>query len=472
MFLTNGIYLNSGINTFKGKHKRQFSVVCPDVKMQKIIPNPEKMGIFESEKGKEAWGMNLGAIYTAFYDVPIPKNIEFEEDREILLSKEPEDAAKWTPWINPKTGRTYFVIKKRDNEDGTKTVRVLDVDGRFIKEKDIVPKKIIQADTFAGRENIDYGANIGFSHGDIVRKHLERNNPIADIETIDITDYSARGIGDEAYIRAFENILERIWDGEKIDVVNCSFGADFKPNPEEEAMTSSSGIKEIVRGEFPKDISNEIIPLLEEIAKTGTRVVFAAGNEGKDYVSLEFGAKGIDVVGSIDDDGSISDFSSARNFAVHYERGRYHFEATKYGINLTGKPGADFSYENTPYKRFALKRPENFLLTKEEVEEYKKLQELRGKGKIDRFEFAKRAAKFKGRILRLEDSGKTFPIAGIKNGANIFYSPERNLLLTTTPDGFLIPYLTKYECKGTSYSAPVRSAKLALNEAMREILEA
>lgn len=457
--------------SFTSRRKKPFSVTCPDVLMREIIPNPDKMSIFETKNGKEAWGMNLGSIYTAHYPLPLPQDVEFEEDREIIFSNKAEDSHKWTHWINPKSGKTYIVIKKKDNEDGTKTVRVLDIDGRFIKEKDIVPKKIIQVDTFANRENIDYGAHIGFNHGEIVRKHLERNNPLADIESIDITDYSVREIGDEPYVKAFEDILERIWDGEKIDVVNCSFGADFKPDADEEAMVSASAIRDVLTNEFSKDIANEIIPLLEEIAKTGTRVVFAAGNEGKDYVSLEFGAKGIDIVGSIDDNGKVSDFSSARNFATHYEVGRYHYIAEKEGINLTGKPGADYSYENTPYRKFSGKRPENFLLNKEETEEYKKLNELRKKGKIDRFEFANKMAKFKGKILRIEDTDKIFSGVELKSGANIFYSPDRNLLLSTTPDGFLIPYLIRGELKGTSFSAPVRSAKIALNETMQEILE-
>lgn len=80
-------------------------------------------------------------------------------------------------------------------------------------------------------------------------------------------------------------------------------------------------------------------------------------------------------------------------------------------------------------------------------------------------------AKFKGKILRIEDTDKIFSGVELKSGANIFYSPDRNLLLSTTPDGFLIPYLIRGELKGTSFSAPVRSAKIALNETMQEILE-
>lgn len=464
--------LNNDINfTSKNRPKPFKNAVCPDVLMQSIIPNPDKMGIFSNDSGKIAWGMNLASIYGAFYPLSLPESVEFEEDREILFSKKPEDCARWTHWVNPKNGKTYIVIKKKDNEDGTKTVRLLDIDGKFIKEKDITPKKIIQVDTFRGRENIDYGANIGFSHGDIVRKHLERNNPLCEIESIDIADCSTKEIVDEAYVTAFENILQRIWDGENIDVINCSFGADFKPEPDEEAMGSSSGIMKILNNEFSRDIANEIIPLLDEITKTGTRVVFAAGNEGKDYVSLEFGASGVDVVGSIEDNGSVSEFSSARNFARHYERGRYHYKAEKYGINMTGKPGADVSYENTPYAKFIGKKPEDLLLDGNEVLEYKKLNELRIEGKIDRFSYSRQMAKFKGKIIKFKDTGKKFPQAEIKDGSNIYYSPERCLLLTTDKDGFLVPYLIRGEIKGTSFSAPVRSAKIALNETMQEVLE-
>ena len=46
-------------------------------------------------------------------------------------------------------------------------------------------------------------------------------------------------------------------------------------------------------------------------------MVFAAGNDGENSVSLEFGAKGIDIVGAINKDGNVCDFSSARNFAMH-----------------------------------------------------------------------------------------------------------------------------------------------------------
>ena len=40
---------------------------------------------------------------------------------------------RWTYWVNPKNGTVYIVINKKDNENGTKTVRILDCDGSFIK---------------------------------------------------------------------------------------------------------------------------------------------------------------------------------------------------------------------------------------------------------------------------------------------------------------------------------------------------
>lgn len=474
LVLLNNINITNSINvSFKGNSTKSFPIDCPDIKMKTILQNSHRMDIFNTEKGKDFWAMNLAAIYYANHPITMPSKIECEEDRQILSSKNPEDCAKWTHWINPKNGKTYIVINKKNNEDGTRTVRVLDADGKFIKETNIVPKKIIQVDTFSGTHNIDYGGNIGFHHGEIVRKHIERNNPIADIETVNITDFSTKEISDEAYIMTLEDILQRISNGEKIDVINCSFGADFKPDTDtdEDAMHSSSAITDIINKKFSTDSSNKIIQLLEQITKTGTRVVFAAGNEGKDYISLEFGAKGIDVVGAINDNGSVCDFSSARNFAFHYEKGRYSYKANRYGINITGKPGVDFSYENTPYQPFIGKKPEDFLLNSDELQEYKQLLTLRKRKEINRFEYSAKMAKFKDKILKVEDSDKSFTGTPIKNHSNVFYYPNKCLLLTTTQDGFLIPFLTQYSYKGTSFSAPVRSAKIALNEAMTEILE-
>jgi len=453
---------------FKGRKEKQEGVVCPDVLMAKICPKPLYESFFTDERGKEAWAMNIGSIYSARYSYPCPDCASLE-DKEILFSKKPETAKKWTHWINPKTGRTYIVINKKDNKDGTKTARILDCDGNFIKEADIKPKKIIQIDNFNGRTSLDYGGNIAFSHGEVVRCYLERNNPLADIESINIGDVSTKEIEDGPYVAAFEDILLRLMDGEKIDVINCSFGADFKPAQDEDAMFTSNGLKEVLNKEFSKDVANKIIPLLEEITKFGTRVVFAAGNEGKDYVSLEFGADGVDVVGAINDDGTVCDFSSARNFAKHYERGIYTYRAQKYGINATGKPGADFSYEGTAYEPFMGKKPEEFLVSKDELKEYKKLNDLRKSNKLGRFEYNTRASKYTEKLFRLEDCGKNFK--GIElDPFNTYFYPKKSLLLTTDSNGFLVPVLLRRACNGTSMSAPVRSAKIALNETMQEIL--
>ncbi len=472
--MSQGIKLLNSVNfnyiNFKGGYKKSDKNTCPDILMSKICPDYLKSIFFSDDNGKEAWAMNLGAIYYTRNAMPVPDKAE-DKDREILFSKKPEMARRWTYWVNPKSGTVYIVINKKDNENGTKTVRILDCDGSFIKEADVFPKKIIQIDNFNNSETIDYSSNITFSHGEVVNQHIKRNNPLADVEIINVGDSKAGEINSTLCKAAFKDILLKLQNGEKIDVINCSFGVDLESEQDKDIIFSSEKVKEILKQKFPNDATNEIIPLIEEIIRSGTRVVFAAGNDGENSVSLEFGAKGIDIVGAINKDGNVCDFSSARNFAKHYEKGEYNYNAQKYGINVTEKPGADFTYDGTPYEQFMGKKPEDFLINEDELEEYKKLNTLKEEGKLGRFEYNLKAAKYNNNLFCLKDYNGKFTNIKVDDFSNIYYYPKKSLLLTTDSDGFLIPLLKKQNYCGTSLSAPVRSAKIALNETMYEILE-
>jgi len=466
-------------NTEKAAQQAQNTAgIISQLKKAGITPSNNKLNplyntargsFFKSLAGIEARAMNGFAI-KGIKDgqMPRPKAVE-AEDIKLLSSNAADMVKKWTRWIDPKSGKMYTVINKGNNPDGTRIVRVLNEAGELTAEKSIIPKKIIIIDNFQEQNATAYTSLDYFfkSHGSIVEKFLERNNPVADIEHIH------HGLDDAQDIDIFKHILDRIKSGEKIDVINCSFGYLFDLD---RAMTGCStklkrtypANKEFINTllscpDEEYSMQQKIMGLIEDITSTGTRIVFASGNEGKLGLNLYAGAKGVDVVGALGQEGRIADYSSSVQMLQHLESGIVRPKLSEHGINITGLSGVDVSFKNTVFEDFLNKKLSGCLASEDEIEAYKKLEEMRLKKLISRDDFNNQVRqKFIGKLKPTKKQGEYMAFPGA------YAQPIR---LKTGSNGQLIPDIKMAEIEGTSYAAPVRSAKIALNKTMREILD-
>ncbi len=474
------------------------------------LSNPMLEEFYKTPMGKEARGMNLAALddinksgtfMSIFMDKPYATE---PEDIELLSSKEAEMVKKWVRWVDPKSGKLFTVINKGDNPDGTRRVRVLNEEGEILKETDIVPKKIIVLDTFA-HTILPYIENDKGSHGGCVQKILERNNPIADIETINLGNIKRNRLN-----AALDDLIERVERGEKIDVINCSFSKKFPSDLSQELSAKYndklSEEKVVSSYIYAKNIAEKderfctTYKKIKRLISLGVRVVCAAGNYGGNSFCDLATIDGVDVVGGLDLKGKMYINSASRAFTKHLELCHYIPRALEHGINITGKPGVDIPYENTIFKNLAGKKLEDCLASREDCLEFLGLFKDCVAGKISKEDYNKTCQKFEGKIfdnsqkkaislcrsyikqnLDSLDEIDINNITSIQDGRTdkINYSSVYSFGRNTNEywvneyNGIIIPYLFDIggDIWGTSFAAPVRSAKITLNESMKEILE-
>ena len=310
------------------------------------------------------------------------------------------------------------------------------------------------------------------SHGKAVKKIVERNNPLADIERFNIgciiknddgiwTNNTKEKLNKDLIVDTFKKIIQRIKDGEKIDAINCSFEIKsynlLKPNDEINDIVIDSypvALKQLARHWTKK--GNEIIETVQEITQNGTRIIFSAGNRGKRCFNQYCRSTGAEFTGALANDGKIADFSSSRQFCQHYERGMLPIKLYKDGMNITGKPGIDIPYKDTWFEKFQGKKPQNYELLN--LEDFKSL--------IKKC-YAKTVTM--DEIKKLND--KLVPTG--ENMCFCFNCIDNKLQIHSLVviNDCLAPHeALKSTLRGTSFAAPQRTAKITLNEAMKEIL--
>lgn len=338
------------------------------------------------------------------------------QDLKRLTSETIEDSYSRVEWTNPKDGKVYNLLKQGETEDGKVVVRILNEQGAFIKEAEVVPKKILIADDFDGFGYLKCSLiNTDLTHGNLVKRLVKAYNPFAEIN---ITNQEN------------ENLLKIIKSGEKIDFINCSFGYTFnKSNLQKHTATP------YILGE--KDFLFELDKLLP---KTKTRIIFSSGNGGENEVSMNLIYDNFEGCGALNSKGKITDFSSSRNsmFTQHYEQGQFKLVAGKYGIIVKGTPIVipyDVKCDKIGQKvedvlSELVKKDDIFIHDWQGVKPNFKMQK-----------FAKYYDSKTGRALYIDNNGR------------------------------LIPALNRdWVLSGTSYSTPIRTAKLALNDMMEGIL--
>lgn len=337
------------------------------------------------------------------------------EDLKRLTSDTIEDSYSRVQWTNPKDGKVYNLLKQGETKDGNVVIRILDKDGAFIKEAEIKPKEIAIIDNSYGHaSDLPYGWNeenlptelTKLSHAKAVEIFAKRNNPFAKYTIFDACSYPGSTELDDNKII---NHLKTLQKGKKYDYVNCSFGSETR------------------------DVEEAVVPVIKEISTEfdklhsarGTRVLVAAGNKNNNFFEVKYtgryflSSKYAEGVGSLDNRGIISKFSSSRNskYCQHYEQGEFPITQTSQGINITGQPGTDIVFEDkNPYVGMKLADFKELY--------YKELLDEKYANKV-----------------------------GFPRGGEC--SEDETAFLLFPKDMHIV---------GTSFSTPIRTAKLALND--------
>lgn len=419
---------------------RQTAEVARDVIPARVSETLTQLPRFSSPEMVMARTLNKVAIKGA----KAPKVFTYPkatpQDLKRLTSNTLKDSYSRVTWTNPKDGKIYHILKESELPDGNIAIRILNEDGSYLKNASIKPEKIIVIDDFEQNKMSIYG----ISHGEIVTTFLRRNNPFAQIETINT------GLADTMnpeFLEHFKQILQRIKNGEKIDYISCSKGA----------ICYSTG--KDMRGKFPQ------FQPITDVADSGTRVLFASGNSidnptGTANQVLLLADK-IEGVGSLSPQThNLSKFSSSRNsfFTQHYEVGEYYIRPTEYGANITGLQGTDIVINNPKYKQ----EVENNILigkTKERVDkllekikaEIKEVQQKRVRLMIGKIDFSE--------LRKLEQRENTLEQRKIKLIRLMVTTPLENGKYESTEKFF-----------GTSFSTPIRTAKLALTDMLQDVI--
>ncbi len=264
------------------------------------------------------------------------------EDLKRLTSETIEDSYSRVQWTNPKDNKIYNLLKQGTTEDGNVLIRILDEEGKFLKEATIKPKEIAIIDNSYGSafelpyylDEINMPKELNeLSHAKAVEIFAKRNNPFAKYTIFETgVQKGSTDIDGNKLINHIKNLQQ----GKKYDYVNCSLGS------ETDDITEAS-----------KPIFKKIGEEIDKLHSTrGSRVFFASGNSDggafhrKTTNRYLINSNTAEGVGSLNRQGRISNFSSSRNskFCQHYEQGEFLITQKSDGINITGQPGTDIVF--------------------------------------------------------------------------------------------------------------------------------
>ncbi len=392
---------------------------------------------FCTQEMKQARQMNKIAIHQAKAgDVVKTYPKATAQDLKRLTSQTIEDSYSRVEWTNPKDGKVYNLLKQGETEDGKVIVRILENEGAFIKDAELTPKKIIMIDHF-GLPETSFNClsrEQQLSHGDQVRIYAMRNNPFAKYTFVNIGSFN-RG---KSIVPEFTSQLHPNELRGNYDYVSLSCGEDIP-------ITQQYMLPET------REIRKKTQELFTSIPSKNTRVLVAASNSGKEYKNVYLAGQ-VEGVGSLTSKGKISNFSSSRNscYTQHYEQGEFKSHWIKdeqgqiIGENITGLSGCDvkFNFRKLSRSEFA-----KFEQLKKELQ---KIDDLYQKNRWeDDFEYINKLYKQKS---DLECEIYTLTKGTVYRNYGLYGEPKTQNI------------------SGTSFSTPIRTAKLALNDMMEGII--
>ena len=265
------------------------------------------------------------------YSKKIPKEAsDFDIFR--LTSDKIEDSYNRAIWVNPKTKQPYYLLKEDELENGDIVLRILNKNGKFLKNAQVTPQEGILLDLEDGRKLKTPILDCDITHTDFIDILASRYNPFAKFKTINIKKELAENI---------DNIMSG-----KEKIISMSYGAYVTLN---DAAKSGNKIKKdifnILEEHYPDTLKN--IQNFKKYTKT-KQILESAGNGGDKQYSAYLGYTGLQGVGGLNPIGKVDTNSASRNslFTQHYERFNYPITTTPYGINISGLKGTDIELQH------------------------------------------------------------------------------------------------------------------------------
>ena len=489
---------------------------------------------FCTEEMKQARQMNKIAIRQAKAGEVVrtyPKATP--QDLKRLTSETIEDSYSRVTWTNPKDGKVYSLLKQGETEDGKVIVRILDEVGAFIKEAKLTPKKIKIYDSDNSKVDLGkYYEEI--SHGEVVTRFTRRANPFADIEYINIDHTREQNTIFNCYNNLadeYKKLHKSLIEGDKVDYISLSIGLNPNIVPPkgllEKAGKTLFEYKTTV-DTFPTSQLIKYHPNLRVLQASSN-----AGKDVISPDLMFKGIEGVGALGRDGKIADFS-ASRSSILTQHYEQGVFQKHPTKYGLgyfdahstDITLKPeylesaskylgkkpqviGAELTKRMNGLKNIARKKYETELkriraqvVTPEEENQLEKLRQtmrretnpIKQKTAQDEYwEYHRKLYKKTTEALKNYENPegieyKRFIEYAEENGL-VYYSPFWGGQYKTFEK---TPYITDYDTftfiedkngnlilggidrifplQGTSFSTPIRTAKLALNDMMEGIL--
>ncbi len=361
---------------------------------KKATVPPAIKRIFHTKEGKISRTLNKVAKYKNIPQYFTPKTKKeypyaTPNDIKLLLSENKKSLHKSCTYLNPKTLKEYSILETNRTQNSI-AVKILDNKGKLIKEANIRPFNVVVIDNFSNANTRLGSDTMKVTHGEIVKKIIQRNNPFNNYEYIDASAEGKKNIISAAQV--FEKLLERIEAGEKIDIISCSFSVSFlyaemeviiekalqnksmilqkrsiknffKKFAQLPSKKQSKHIKEIfadMTDDTVKKVLNNLsvalkqINCMEKLHKHGVKIFMSAGNSAKqidknfyDAININLLAKGVRGVGALDETGrKIATYSCSRksNLTQNYENGTVLVEFRPKGLNITNSKGIDIPY--------------------------------------------------------------------------------------------------------------------------------
>ena len=413
---------------------------------------------FCSQEMKQARQMNKIAIQQAKAGEVVrtyPKATP--QDLKRLTSETIEDSYSRVEWTNPKDGKVYNLLKQGETEDGKVIVRILDEQGAFIKETEIIPKvHVLIDDTMPGKafrqsDYFKFKEIQDMSHAELMIIGAKRNNPFEKVILFDI--HSDKIHADAMFLERLSDITKKLEKGKKIDYISIS----RRLNKEQLVYAARTQTLNLTPEQI-EDIlkSKSLTEMINKAKEKGTRVLIASGNEGaiskNDYL-MKTGAEG---VGAIQNGGKIASYSSSRSSILtqHYEQSGYPIRFTEKGANVTGTTGTDL-YIN------------NHFIGKQQSEIKTIHQNIRDK----MTELEHEADRLSSEGLFTPQKQKELNDRYIALKKEFNYITLNTMFLEINKDGiYVFPKEILGRFGGTSLATAVRTAKLALNDMMEGVL--
>lgn len=370
-------------------------MVISSVKLiNKSTVHPAIKKLFHTKEGQVSRTLNKVAKHKNIPQYFVPKTrqdypLASPNDIKLLLSESKKSLRKSCTYLTPQNLQEYTILETNRTQNSI-AVKILDNKGKLVKVAKIRPFNVVVIDNFTSANTRLASNTMKVPHGEIVKNLIERNNPFNNYEFID-----ACKTKDKDIIRAekvFENLLERVEKGEKIDIISCSFATCYLYEQMEAIISKELRNKSMIKQKkilknffknFQKlshkkqvklikenfsDITDETTEkiinnvsgtikqahCIEKLNKLGVKTFMSAGNSAEiinnkfyDAINLNLLAKGTRGVGALDETGKkIAEYSSSRksNLTQNYENGTVLIEFRDKGLNITSSKGIDIPY--------------------------------------------------------------------------------------------------------------------------------